>query len=172
MIGSGFFVYCCYHISSSLSSSSSGFFVYCCYPTSYTEPFFYPILVKCIGNRSFLEIHCCNDWLVTTWLFFFASLLWFIGSVFMLIYQYCKNQNGKEIYLYISSIFDSILFLIGSMYYIAGSYHLDVLSTNHSQRTQHSDKDIDTTTNTTTTTFEQKSDMTEKLIQQEPSVLI
>lgn len=150
----------------------SGFFVYCCYPTSYTEPFFYPILVKCIGNRSFLEIHCCNDWLVTTWLFFFASLLWFIGSVFMLIYQYCKNQNGKEIYLYISSIFDSILFLIGSMYYIAGSYHLDVLSTNHSQRTQHSDKDIDNTTNTTTTTFEQKSDMTEKLIQQEPSVLI
>ena len=86
----------------------------------------------------------------------------------MLIYVMTfKNSNSKEIYLYASPIFDSILFLIGSMYYCAGSYHLDVLSTNNSFRSQQTDKDIDLS-------FEQKSEngITEKLINHQSTALI
>jgi len=160
-------------IAATLFMIGSAFFVYCCYPTSYTEPFFFPILVKCFRNPNiikFLEIHCCNDWLVTTWLFLFASLLWSIGSILMLIYIVLwHSSNSKEIYLYSSSIFDSILFLIGSMYFCAGSYHLDVLTTNNnnSLRSQQTDSDIDIC-------FEHKTEnaITEKLIRHESTALI
>jgi len=108
--------------------------------------------------------------LVTCWLFYFASVVWFLGSIFMLIYTTCDHRNDKEIYLYSSSIFDSILFLIGSMYYCAGSYHLDVLTSNvshHQDRTPKLENAIDAC-------FEQKAtnEITEKLIQHHSTVLI
>ena len=49
-------------IASLLFLVGSAFFVYCCYPTQYREPYFYPIIVKCFGRRDCFDIHCCNDW--------------------------------------------------------------------------------------------------------------
>ena len=166
----------------------SAFFVYCCYPTSYREPYFYPIIIKYFGHRDYFDIHCCNDWyfllpfiliiiiknrLVTCWLFYFASVVWFLGSIFMLIYTTCDHRNDKEIYLYSSSIFDSILFLIGSMYYCAGSYHLDVLTSNTSHHQDTTTKD-ESVMNPVDVCFEQKSnnEITEKLINSNSSELI
>jgi len=118
------------------------------------------ILIIIITNR-----------LVTCWLFYFASVVWFIGSIFMLIYTTCDHRNDKEIYLYSSSIFDSIFFLIGSMYYCSGSYHLDVLTSNVS----HQDKDrTPKNESVIDNCFEQKSnnEITEKLIKHHSTVLI
>jgi len=98
-------------------------FVYVTYPTDkMRNPVLYPFLASIFGNNCrFLKKHCGTDWLITTWVFFFGSVVWTLGSVYFLYYCYIEG-NDRETYIYASSLLDALLFTIGCAYFCAGSY--------------------------------------------------
>jgi len=104
------------------------FFVLACYPSDREERRhqIVPMIVGCFCKRDTWGInkHLSNDWLAGTWFFFWATLVMLGGSVFMLVYT-LNDKGGKnhlEIFDWATSTFDSVIFLIGSAYFCAGSY--------------------------------------------------
>lgn len=65
--------------------------------------------------------HLANDWLAGTWFFFWANLIFTVGAFFLLIDATVKG-NPKEIFVWLSSASNSLLFMIGSTYFVCGSY--------------------------------------------------
>ena len=114
------------------------FFVLACYPSDREEDAdggnvrtavrhqIAPMIVGCLCKKDYWGInrHLSNDWLAGTWFFFWATLLMLGGSVFMLVYT-LNDEGGKnhlEIFDWATSTIDSVIFLVGSAYFCAGSY--------------------------------------------------
>ena len=78
---------------------------------------------KCFCCIDDLRLHIANDWLAGTWIILFGTLISFISSIaFMLIY--INRQNNLNIFIYASAILQNFFFLLGSAYFVAGSYGL------------------------------------------------
>eukprot|EP01035_Chromulina_nebulosa_P017161 gene17161-22676_t len=101
---------------------ASYMFVIACYPTNEPREQIVPYIASCCcSESSSLRYHFANDWLAGTWIFFIGTLLMSVGSFGMLGYS-IKIGNNLEIFDWASSSIDSVIFLIGSAYFCAGSY--------------------------------------------------
>lgn len=97
-------------------------FVVTCYPTKkrYVNKVL-PIFSRFFGVKKWALRHFCNDRLVSTWIFFWLNLIMTIGSgVILLMAIYSSDTN--QIFLWLSAVSCSLSFLIGSAYFVAGSY--------------------------------------------------
>jgi hypothetical protein len=107
----------------------SGGFVYTCYPMQLErfgtmQPVLYPRMCRWLGENHWSLRHVVTDWLAMTWFFFFSTLMWFLGSLFFL----CSSRNERQFYIWSTSFIDAFVFLVGSAYFIAGSYpNLDAI---------------------------------------------
>jgi hypothetical protein len=90
-------------------------------PKQKHENYLLPFLLKWVGDFQVFRTHLANDWLAGTWFFLWANVLLTIGSFFLLA-DALYNNNPKTIFLGCSSFFNSLLFMIGSLYYVSGSY--------------------------------------------------
>lgn len=125
-------------VASILFVTATYMFVLACYPTDEVRQQIIPFCVSVIcGEKSCLMKHLSNDWLAAMWIFFFGTLLMCIGSVAMLYFTY-PTGNHLEIFDWGSSTIDSIIFLIGSAYFCAGSYPVEDL---HGYETDEKQKD-------------------------------
>jgi len=65
--------------------------------------------------------HLANDWLSATWFFLVANILGcFISFIFL--FEACASGNQETIFIWLSGSVEAFLFLIGSLYFVAGSY--------------------------------------------------
>jgi hypothetical protein len=66
--------------------------------------------------------HLANDWLAGTWFLFWANACFTFGAFVLLLGSFALGSNPEQIFLWLSSFASSGLFLIGSAYFVAGSY--------------------------------------------------
>lgn len=106
------------------------FFVLACYPSEEARHQIIPYLTSFIcSDKCWMKKHLANDWLAGTWIFYYATLLMCIGSVVMLVISLRSSEiNHLEVFDWASSTLDSIIFLIGSAYFCAGSYSQEVVA--------------------------------------------
>ena len=100
-------------------------FVLACYPTEeIRQSVVIPQITKVLcGEKRWIQKHLANDWLAGTWIFFYGTLVVCIGAICLLILTMRTNStNYLEIFDWASTTIDSIIFLIGSAYFCAGSY--------------------------------------------------
>jgi hypothetical protein len=83
------------------------------------KEFVLPIFVKLLGSQSWTLKHVQTDWLAATWFFFYATLVWVIVSWCLLL----GAENSRQIFIWVSSLVDALIFLVASMYYVAGRYN-------------------------------------------------
>ena len=76
------------------------FFVLTCYPSEEERNFqIAPQLSRTLfPESSWVHRHMSNDWLASTWLFFYATLVLVIGSVGMLFVEIVEGGNKLEIF--------------------------------------------------------------------------
>jgi hypothetical protein len=81
------------------------------------------ILSPCFQNffskNSPIQVHIQNDWLLSIWM----MLIFCVMSVIMCIGQlihYCSLHYKRGIYDYSAALVDCVMFMIGTMYFIAG----------------------------------------------------
>lgn len=103
------------------------FFVYTSYPhdsflnKENIKPKTLQVIIFLFGENSFLCKHCQNDWLVGCWMTFYACLFAALGCYLLLL----MAENDRQIFIYLTGFCDCGIFLLGSMYYVAGSYPSD-----------------------------------------------
>lgn len=78
-------------------------------------------MTRWFGDRQWIQKHLATDWLAGTWFFFWANVLLTVGS-FLLLVAAMMAQDSKQIFLGSSTFFNSLLFMVGSAYYVCGSY--------------------------------------------------
>lgn len=66
--------------------------------------------------------HLANDWLAGTWFLFWANACFTFGAFVLLLGSFALGSNPEQVFLWLSSFASSGLFLIGSAYFVAGSY--------------------------------------------------
>ena len=100
------------------------FFVLTCYPSNELKNVqFAPQLSRALfGEESWIHKHLSNDWLASTWIFFYATLLMQLGSLGMLVLMILDGGTKLEIFDWAASTIDAFFFLMGSAYFVAGSY--------------------------------------------------
>lgn len=100
-----------------------GIFVYVCYPSTTRRTYILRLAIMLGGDRPWMHVHIGEDWLVATWLVYFSCLVAtvaFLGyTLYEMLYDHCV---GPCAFLHISSTVDCFLFLVGSAYFVAGSY--------------------------------------------------
>jgi len=72
----------------------------------------------CCKKDGLFARHLANDWLASSWFFFWNSLLMTLGS---LVYLF-GARNDRQVFVWSASLIDSAMFAIGSAYFCAGSY--------------------------------------------------
>jgi hypothetical protein len=77
-----------------------------------------PVARAMLGEKSWVIKHVINDWLATCWFFFYASVLVSFGSWVLLL----GAANDRQLYVFLFGLLDSIIFTVGSAYFVAGSY--------------------------------------------------
>ena len=105
--------------------AGSAFFVYTCYPNNKDKyhsdiPAHHvlPVVERIFGKDSSLSKHCKTDWLVSCWLMYYSTFLWLFGSYIELF----NAENDRQVFVWITSFFNALLYLIGCAYYVSGSY--------------------------------------------------
>lgn len=80
------------------------FFVLACYPSDEPREQITPYITQFICSKDcWMQRHLSNDWLAATWIFFYATLLLFFGSLFMLYESVISGENALEIFDWASS---------------------------------------------------------------------
>lgn len=108
-------------VASILFNLGAALFVYTCYGHESTvvwKPYTYLCTKALVGNRPCILNHVANDWLAACWFFLFCSVLWALGSIVYI----CIARNERQDFIYAASLADAVLFVIGSAYFVAGSY--------------------------------------------------
>lgn len=107
-------------------------FVRACYPSSPSEkpmePLLKPIIDKIpsfLIKKKWRDNHLKNDWLIGTWLIFIGTLIATIGCFFLFFASVIFLWSGVEIFLYGTTLLENIAFLLGSAYFVTGSYEDD-----------------------------------------------
>ena len=101
-------------------------FVVACYPTPGKERgpprnYILPLYTRWFGFSIWAIRHLANDWLAGTWFFLWANLFLTIGS-FLALFVALYEGIPEQIFIWLSSATNSFLFLIGSLYFVSGSY--------------------------------------------------
>lgn len=110
-------------------------FVFACYPDNDNklkyeqQPNLVPYLnfLCACCCKSQLDRHCSTDLLMCLWFFFYCTLLAVIVTLLLCIYGFTNKFTYEFIFVDIFGLFDSLLFLIGAAYYVAGSYPVNMV---------------------------------------------
>ena len=97
------------------------------YPGMKTKDYVAPRLRACLrvcSNHPHVQRHAQTDWLVACWAFLLVSFLGFVGCLAALV-NYCSKHNRRGIYDFITASVDLLLIVIGSLYFVAGSYDVE-----------------------------------------------
>jgi len=86
-----------------------------------TNQFFPDCVISVVGKDSELVYHMQNDWIVGCWVFFYGTLITTIWAAFFFVAK-LYSRNYYECYVFFTTFIDCIIFVIGSMYFVAGSY--------------------------------------------------
>lgn len=78
-----------------------------------------PYFQNMFSKDSSVQVHIQNDWLLSNWMMLFFCTLSVIMSFGQLIY-YCGLHYRRGIYDYSTGFVDCLMFMIGTMYIIAG----------------------------------------------------
>ncbi len=81
--------------------------------------FIAPYVQSCLPST--LRVHVQNDWLMMTWLLTFGCVASVILSIGLLIHA-CQINHSREIFDYTTGLAICLIFLVGCMYFNAGSY--------------------------------------------------
>lgn len=96
-------------------------FVIACYPSDRkAENFLLPYCIAVFGSRMWIIKHLANDWLAGTWFFLWASGVFTFASFILMITAFAKSAGPQQNFVWISGFLDSLTFLIGSLYFVAG----------------------------------------------------
>jgi uncharacterized membrane protein len=103
-------------------------FVYVCYPSERQTSIALHALERLVGKRESLTVHFENDLLFASWMAFVGCFI--ATGAFLLYTLYAgisedHHCGGACLFLNISSTVDCALFLVGSAYFVAGSYSED-----------------------------------------------
>ena len=100
-------------------------FVVACYPSGKERGpprnYILPLYTRWFGFSIWAIKHLANDWLAGTWFFLWANFFLTIGSFLFLFYA-LYTGIPEQIFIWLSSATNSFLFLIGSLYFVSGSY--------------------------------------------------
>ena len=95
--------------------------IYVLCPCLRRKEYLAPILLACLPKNSSLRRHVSNDWLVVSW-GLFLGCLFSTAICIALLYYAVQDGEGRLIFDYSTGFVDMLLFTIGSMYFLAGSY--------------------------------------------------
>lgn len=105
-------------------------FVRACYPsTAARSQKFVTSLRYCLGpllcqcGDKILRKHLPNDWLAGCWILLWATLMATIACLVLFI-QSLREDHTLLIFIYGTSLGENVMFLIGSAYFVSGSYPL------------------------------------------------
>eukprot|EP01038_Epipyxis_sp_PR26KG_P012919 gene12919-17314_t len=79
------------------------------------------LMCTCFCKQSWYGFHFANDWLIAMWVVVVGCVFSCFAAFFMLCY-YIWNFDAREVFNFSTGLVDCILFLIGSLYLLAGSY--------------------------------------------------
>ena len=101
----------------------SAVFLYYSYVDDYAETnMLQKILVKMLGEKTWIVKHCENDILTALWICFWGCLGVTAGSVMYTIWGIWIRGPGVEIYTCAIGAFDCFLFTAGFAYFVSGRY--------------------------------------------------
>lgn len=86
-------------------------------------------LVRCLFGcccRQFIEKHFESDWLVACWIMFWGTMVGTVGFFLYTIYLTYTGTNSLTLFVNATGVVDFVWFLIGSMYFVSGSYSISV----------------------------------------------
>ena len=93
--------------------------------SSYQErnaaPKLLPLIIRVFGPKQYIKTHCATDWLVSMWVTYYVSLIGTIGCIGIWLLT-SQDGNNRQAYTYLTGAIDSLVFTVGSAYYLAGSY--------------------------------------------------
>lgn len=99
-------------------------FVFACYPSdkdkNHSRMLPFAQCVTC--NSAYIRKHCATDWLIATWGIYWSSLLTAIAFLLYSIYTASTGASRMTNFVNVTTLFECVLFLIGSAYFVAGSY--------------------------------------------------
>jgi len=79
------------------------------------------MMCACLCSKSWYGYHFANDWLIACWMIVLGCVLSSFVTLALLLAEIAVG-NGRGIFDYSTGLVDVVLFLIGSMYFTAGSY--------------------------------------------------
>lgn len=102
-------------------------FVLACYPKKdshgvvHKEFLIHFCITYCGGARIWVVKHLATDWLAGTWFFLWANVLFTVGSLILMFAAFAIG-TAEQIFIWTSGFFNSFLFMVGSAYFVSGSY--------------------------------------------------
>lgn len=100
-------------------------FVLACYPSDKKhKQVVKPCARKLLGRDHWIIKHVQNDWLAGMWLMLIATLFCCLGTL-MLLLSAAAFGSDEECFIYGMGLLDFVMYLIGSFYFVAGSYPED-----------------------------------------------
>ena len=100
---------------------SSSWFVYVAYPSrSHVLKNVKPHVEELFGKESWLCRHVATDWLASVWFFLIGALICMFGTFILIL----ESENDRQLFVWITSYFDFLMFAIGSAYLVAGTKKL------------------------------------------------
>lgn len=102
-------------------------FVLACYPSirdcegSQVCPQY---MAYCFGKDHPILYHVQNNWIAGCWLFYWGSVIGAVAAAIIFVMKWYA-RNYFEMYTFFITFVDSLLFGIGSAYYVAGSYPMN-----------------------------------------------
>ena len=106
-----------------------------------------PYVLWCLGDRDWVRVHLGNDWLLSVWVIYWVTLLACILS-FLKFVQDWYIGYAPGLFIWGTGFADAVWFLIGSMYFVAGSYPEEDMETSNSYRDESTMCGIETSNNT------------------------
>jgi len=99
------------------------FFVHACYPSHHhmleqETHVILPLAKRIFGHKSWILTHVQTDWLAACWFFLFSSIWFSFGSYLFLF----SEENDRQLYIWVTTCLNSVFYLMGSIYFVAGSY--------------------------------------------------
>eukprot|EP01038_Epipyxis_sp_PR26KG_P013674 gene13674-18349_t len=99
-------------------------FVRASYPSEKRSSYVLPITIVlfwCCCSERWLKIHLANDWLAGWWVVLWASTFAVIATVFLFLVALAEQQY-LLVFIFATGLVENIAFMIGSAYFVAGSY--------------------------------------------------
>ena len=81
-----------------------------------------PFFTRLFGARIWVVKHMANDWLAGTWFLFWDNAVFTFGSFVLLFAAIVNSGSAEQVFIWLSGFASSALFLVGSAYFVAGSY--------------------------------------------------